>query len=132
MQNGLPLLFSIPASPICRSPIASCCAAAHAYCSKTLCPLEKSSPGEVVILILQHGEDLVYFLLAGAILHGVHPLHHALPDGEAGPGSVIGPTWAALISVTRPAAVVTYPEFESEVRSALQEGRFGARRDPDG
>jgi acyl-CoA synthetase (AMP-forming)/AMP-acid ligase II len=29
---------------------------------------------------------------------------------------------AALISVTRPAGIVTYPEFEGEVRSALTEG----------
>jgi acyl-CoA synthetase (AMP-forming)/AMP-acid ligase II len=29
---------------------------------------------------------------------------------------------SVLISVTRPAAIVTYPEFEQEVRTALQEG----------
>jgi acyl-CoA synthetase (AMP-forming)/AMP-acid ligase II len=29
---------------------------------------------------------------------------------------------SALISVTKPAAIVTYPEFEGEVRTALQEG----------
>jgi fatty-acyl-CoA synthase len=77
-------------------------------------------PGEVVILILQHGEDLVYSFW-GAILHGAIPSIMPFLTEKLAPERYRADL-AALISVTRPAAVVTYPEFESEVRSALKEG----------
>ncbi len=77
-------------------------------------------PGEVVILILQHGDDLI-FSFWGAILYGAIPsimpfLTEKLPPEQ------YRADLAALISVTRPAGIVTYPEFEGEVRSALTEG----------
>ena len=77
-------------------------------------------PGEVVILILQHGADLIYSFW-GAILYGAIPsimpfLTEKLPPEQ------YRADLAALISVTRPAGIVTYPEFEAEVRSALKEG----------
>lgn len=76
--------------------------------------------GEVVILILQHGMDLVYAFW-GAVLHGAIPsimpylTEKLLPERYRH-------DLEALISVTRPAAIVTYPEFEVEVRPALKEG----------
>lgn len=77
-------------------------------------------PGEVVVLIQQHGLDLVnaYF---GVILHGAIPSimpflsEKLLPERyRAG--------LTSLISITKPAAIITYTEFEGEVRTALTEG----------
>ncbi|MBE0695675.1 MAG: AMP-binding protein, partial [Anaerolineaceae bacterium] len=70
-------------------------------------------PGEVVILIMQHGLDLVAAFW-GAVLHGAIPsimpfltekllperYHHDL---------------ASLLGITRPAALVTYPDFGEEL-----------------
>src|SRR5512146_3107670 len=64
-------------------------------------------PDEVVILILQHGADLA-FAFYGAILHGAIPAimpyltEKLLPERYRA-------DLAALVSVTRPAAIVTYP-----------------------
>src|ERR1044072_6668832 len=77
-------------------------------------------PGEVVILILQHGEDLVYSFW-GAILHGAIPSIMPFLTEKLSPERYRADL-SALISVTKPAAIVTYPEFEREVRAALQEG----------
>jgi acyl-CoA synthetase (AMP-forming)/AMP-acid ligase II len=77
-------------------------------------------PGEVVILIQEHGMDLVsaYF---GVILHGAIPsimpflTEKLLPERYRS-----GLT--SLIAITQPAAIITYAEFETEVRTALTEG----------
>ncbi len=77
-------------------------------------------PGEVVILILQHGLDLAAAFW-GAVLHGALPsimpflTEKLLPERYR-------QDLAALVSVTRPAGVVTYPEFAPEVRGALVDG----------
>ncbi len=77
-------------------------------------------PGEVVILILQHGVDLVYAFW-GAVLQGAIPAimpyltEKLLPERYRH-------DLEALISVTQPAAIVTYPDFESEVLPALKSG----------
>ncbi len=77
-------------------------------------------PGEVVVLILQHGVDLVYAFW-GAVLHGAIPAimpyltEKLLPERYRH-------DLEALISVTQPAAIVTYPDFETEVRPALKPG----------
>ncbi len=74
-------------------------------------------PGEVVILILQHGIDLAAAFW-GAVLYGAVPsimpflTEKLLPERYRA-------DLAALAVVTRPAAIVTYPEFEGEVRAAL-------------
>ncbi|MBI2759289.1 MAG: AMP-binding protein [Chloroflexi bacterium] len=81
---------------------------------------EKIQPGEVVILILQHSEDLIYSFW-GAILHGAIPSIMPFLTEKLAPERYRADL-AALISVTRPAAIVTYPEFETEVRGALKEG----------
>jgi fatty-acyl-CoA synthase len=77
-------------------------------------------PGEVVVLILQHGEDLLYSFW-GAILHGAIPSIMPFLTEKLSPERYRADL-AALISVTRPAAVLTYPEFEDDVRKALKEG----------
>jgi len=77
-------------------------------------------PGDVVLLILQHGIDLLYAYF-GAILHGAIPsimpflTEKLLPERYRS-------DLAALISVTQPTAIVTYRDFETEVRAALKPG----------
>jgi fatty-acyl-CoA synthase len=77
-------------------------------------------PGDVVLLILQHGIDLLYAYY-GAILHGAIPsimpflTEKLLPERYRA-------DLAALVSVTQPTAIVTYPDFEPEVRAALKPG----------
>ena len=81
---------------------------------------EGIQPGEVVVLILQHGEDLIYAFW-GAILHGAIPSIMPFLTEKLSPERYRADL-SALISVTKPAAIVTYLEFEAEVRAALQEG----------
>lgn len=76
--------------------------------------------GEVVILILQHGEDLVYSFW-GAILHGAIPSIMPFLTEKLAPGKYRADL-ASLISITKPTTIVTYPEFEKEIRDALSEG----------
>ncbi len=80
---------------------------------------EKIQAGEVVILILQHGEDLIYSFW-GAILRGAIPSIMPFLTEKLSPERYRADL-SALISVTKPAAVVTYPEFENDVREALKE-----------
>lgn len=77
-------------------------------------------PGEVVILILQHGQDLI-FAFYGAILHGAIPAIMPFLTEKLLPERYRADL-VALVGVTRPAAIVTYPDFEPEVRAALQDG----------
>ena len=77
-------------------------------------------PGEVVVLILQHGEALLYAFW-GTILHGAIPSIMPFLTEKLSPERYRADL-SALISVTQPAAIITYPEFESEVRSALKDG----------
>lgn len=81
---------------------------------------EEILPGEVVVLILQHGEELVYAYW-GAILHGAVPSIMPFLTEKLSPQRYRAEL-SALASVTRPAAIVTYPEFEGEVRAALEAG----------
>jgi len=76
------------------------------------------APGEVVVLILQHGDDLVYAFW-GAILGGQIPAIMPFLTEKLAPERYRADL-AALAGITRPAAIVTYPEFETEVRAALQ------------
>ena len=80
---------------------------------------EGIQPGEVVVLILQHGENLVSSFW-GAILHGAIPSIMPFLTEKLSPERYKADL-SALISVTKPVAIVTYPEFEGEVRAALQE-----------
>ncbi|HRJ57765.1 MAG TPA: AMP-binding protein [Anaerolineales bacterium] len=81
---------------------------------------EGIKPGEVVILILQHGEDLVYAFW-GAILHGAIPSIMPFLTEKLAPEKYRADL-SSLISITKPTTIVTYPEFEAEVRGALTEG----------
>ncbi len=78
------------------------------------------NPGEVVVLILQHGEDLIYSFW-GAILHGAISSIMPFLTEKLSPERYRADL-SALISVTQPAAIVTYSGFEAEVRGALREG----------
>jgi fatty-acyl-CoA synthase len=77
-------------------------------------------PGEVVVLILQHGADLIYSFW-GAILYGAIPSIMPFLTEKLSPERYRADL-SALISVTQPAAIVTYPEFEADVKSALKPG----------
>jgi fatty-acyl-CoA synthase len=77
-------------------------------------------PGEVVVLILQHGEDLLYSFW-GAMLHGAIPSIMPFLTEKLSPERYRADL-ASLIGVTKPAAIITYPEFEADVRGALTEG----------
>jgi len=81
---------------------------------------EGIQPGDVIVLILQHGESLLYAFW-GAILHGAIPSIMPFLTEKLSPERYRADL-SSLMSVTKPAAIVTYPEFETEVRSALREG----------
>lgn len=74
--------------------------------------------GDVVVIILPHGESLVYAFW-GAVLHGAVPsilpplTEKLLPERYR-------KDLASLIRVTRPRAVVTYPDFVHEVELAIE------------
>ncbi|HWQ84321.1 MAG TPA: AMP-binding protein [Anaerolineales bacterium] len=75
--------------------------------------------GEVVILILPHGKDLI-FSFFGTILHGAVP--SIMPFlTEKLSADQYRASLAALFEITAPAAVITYPEFVSEVNQAASE-----------
>lgn len=77
-------------------------------------------PGEVVILILQHSEALVYSFF-GAILHGAIPSIMPFLTEKLSPDQYRR-SLTALFEITAPAAVITYPEFLGEVQQAIQPG----------
>lgn len=78
-------------------------------------------PGEIVIIILQHGEALIYAFW-GAVLHGAVPSLLPWLTEKLSPEKY-REDLAALVGLTQPAAIVTYTEFEGDVREALSEGR---------
>jgi acyl-CoA synthetase (AMP-forming)/AMP-acid ligase II len=77
-------------------------------------------PGEVVVLILQHSQELI-FSFFGSVLYGAIPSIMPFLTEKLSPERYRADL-SALISVTRPAAIVTYPGFEQEIRSALNKG----------
>lgn len=77
-------------------------------------------PDEVVILILQHGEELLHSFW-GAVLHGAIPAIMPFLTEKLSPERY-RTELASLVSITKPAAIVTYPEFEAEIRGALRAG----------
>lgn len=77
-------------------------------------------PGEVVILILQHSDALVYSFF-GAILYGAIPSIMPFLTEKLSPEQYRR-SLAALFQITAPAAVITYPEFLGEVQQAIQPG----------
>src|SRR5512139_711400 len=78
------------------------------------------NPGEVVILILQHSQALI-FSFFGCILHGSIPSIMPFLTEKLSPEQYRR-SLMALIEITAPAAVITYPEFLGEVHQAIQPG----------
>lgn len=76
-------------------------------------------PGEVVVLILQHGLELI-FAYWGAILHGAIPSIMPFLTEKLQPDRYRADL-SALVGITRPECIVTYREFEAEVQAALPE-----------
>ena len=81
---------------------------------------EEIKPGEVVLLILQHGQDLA-FSFWGAVLRGAIPAIMPFLSEKLSPERYHADL-ASLISITKPAAIITSAEFEEETRSALIPG----------
>ncbi len=75
-------------------------------------------PGEVVIIILQHSEDLL-FAFFGAILQGSIPAIMPFLTEKLSPEQYRR-SLISLFEITSPAAVVTYPEFLEEVQLAVK------------
>jgi len=73
--------------------------------------------GDVVVLILQHGESLLYAFW-GAVLHGAVPSILPWLTDKLSPEKYRHDLMA-LIEITRPTAIVTYAEFASEVDQAV-------------
>lgn len=82
-------------------------------------------PGEVVILILQHGKELVYSFW-GAVLYGAIPSMMPFLTEKLSPDRYRADL-TAIFSHGRPAGIVTYPEFESDIRMLLAEGGNSVR-----
>jgi len=82
-------------------------------------------PGDVVILILQQGIDLLYAYF-GAILFGAVPSIMPFLTEKLLPERYHADL-AALVAVTQPTAIVTFPEFEKDVRAALNPGKDSVR-----
>jgi fatty-acyl-CoA synthase len=76
-------------------------------------------PGDVVILILQHGRDLVYSFW-GAVLLGAIPSMMPFLTEKLSPDRYRADL-SALFLHSHPTGVVTYPEFESDVRTMVSE-----------
>jgi fatty-acyl-CoA synthase len=73
-------------------------------------------PGEVTILIFNHGPDLVYSFF-GSILHGAVPSIMPFLTEKLSPEQYRS-ALKSLFEITAPAAVLTYPEFLGEVETA--------------
>ncbi len=76
--------------------------------------------GEIVVLILQHGRDLIDAFF-GAVLHGAVPAIMPFLTEKLLPERYRADL-ASLVEINQPAAIVTYPEFAPEVQAALKEG----------
>lgn len=74
------------------------------------------SAGDVVILILNYSENLV-FAFFGAILHGTIPSIMPFLTEKLEP-ELYRQSLVSLFKITNPSAVITYPEFMDEVRTA--------------
>lgn len=75
-------------------------------------------PGEVVILILQHSGALIEAFW-GAVLHGAIPSIMPFLTEKLAPEQY-RQSLSALIEITAPSAIITYPEFLEEVSHAVQ------------
>jgi fatty-acyl-CoA synthase len=74
-------------------------------------------PGEVVVLILEHGPDLIYSYW-GAVLHGSVPAIMPFLTEKLSPEHY-RQALKSLFEITAPAAVITYLDFLPEVQAAI-------------
>ena len=79
----------------------------------------KVQPGEVVILILDHGEDLIYAFF-GSILHGAIPSIMPFLTEKLSPEHY-RQSLQSLFMVTAPSVVITDREFIDEVSLAIND-----------
>ncbi|MCK5314035.1 MAG: AMP-binding protein [Anaerolineales bacterium] len=79
----------------------------------------KVQPGEVVILILDHGEDLIYAFF-GSILHGAIPSIMPFLTEKLSPEHY-HQSLQSLFMVTAPSVVITDREFMDEVSLAIND-----------
>lgn len=77
-------------------------------------------PGEPVVLLLQHGRSLIDSFF-GAILHGAIPSIMPFLTEKLSPERYRS-SLKSLIQITKPAAIVTYPEFSDEVENSREKG----------
>ena len=82
-------------------------------------------PGEVIILILQHGRELVYSFW-GAVLLGAIPSMMPFLTEKLSPERYRADL-AALFLHGKPTGIVTYPEFESDVKMLVAESENSIR-----
>lgn len=75
---------------------------------------------EVVIIILQHGMDLVYAFF-GSVLQGAIPSIMPFLTEKLSPEKY-RQSLESLIQITKPSAIITYPEFIHEVEAAVTPG----------
>ena len=75
-------------------------------------------PGDVVVIILEHSQALL-FAYWGTIMHGAIPSVMPFLTEKLAPERYRNEL-VALLDVTRPSAIITYPEFETEVRAAIE------------
>jgi fatty-acyl-CoA synthase len=74
-------------------------------------------PGEPVVVILEHSADLIFAFLGG-ILHGSIPSIMPFLTEKLSPERY-RQSLAALVEITQPACIITYPQFGAEVEQAL-------------
>ncbi len=75
-------------------------------------------PDEVVIIVLQHGQDLI-FAFWGCILYGAIPSIMPFLTEKLSPDHY-RQSLQSLFEVIQPAAVITYSDFESEIHEAIE------------
>jgi acyl-CoA synthetase (AMP-forming)/AMP-acid ligase II len=86
-------------------------------------------PGDTVILIFDHGVDLVASFI-GAVLHGAVPSIMPFLTEKLSPERYRA-SLSALFEITQPGALVTYPEFRGEAEKALAESYSNGRQTPE-
>ncbi|MEW5938554.1 MAG: AMP-binding protein [Chloroflexota bacterium] len=82
-------------------------------------------PGEVIILILQHGKDLVYSFW-GAVLYGAIPSMMPFLTEKLSPERYRADL-TTIFTYSRPTGIVTYPEFEADVKMMVAESGHTVR-----
>ena len=78
--------------------------------------------GEPVVIILQHGRALIEAFF-GAVLYGAIPAIMPFLTEKMSPDRY-RESLSSLMEITRPAAIITYPEFVPQARRAVHSANF--------